>query len=165
LKLTAGKSPDADSGNQSSEPLAPFTLSTTQLELAVHTRFTGRFLHAGHWLKQKRVSGSWLMRTTNSHSVRHQQEEYLQKTPIHSQPPGMHPVLAAADNHFHQQWHKRAREWKTPCSRSIVNLVATRLPHIRVNLVIRGGNKSSKKVRFFPQSVFSPRGNVINSCP
>jgi hypothetical protein len=34
----------------------------------------------------------------------------------------------------------------------------------RQHLLIRGLNKSSKILRFFPQSVFSPRGNVINSC-
>ncbi len=57
--LGAKKPPGEDSGSQSGEVYQPFTLPTPDWKLAIHALFLSRFPHAGRWLNQKRVSGSW----------------------------------------------------------------------------------------------------------
>src|SRR5208337_1148329 len=52
LLFTAKKPPEDDSGNQSGEPIKPFTLSTPHWKLALHARPLGRFPHAGRWLNE-----------------------------------------------------------------------------------------------------------------
>jgi hypothetical protein len=59
LQFTAKKPPDEESGRQPGECSKPFTLLTPDWKLAVHAGLLNSFPHAGRWLKQKRVSGSW----------------------------------------------------------------------------------------------------------
>ena len=59
LKFTALKLPGEDSGNQSGERSKPTTRFMPDWKLAVHDGLLSYFLHAGRWLKHKRVSGSW----------------------------------------------------------------------------------------------------------
>jgi hypothetical protein len=63
LKLTAKKPPEEDPASPSGEGSKPFTLPTPHWKLTVHAELPGFSPHAGRWLEQKRVSGSWWNRT------------------------------------------------------------------------------------------------------